>query len=174
MQTVFGIRDILERIRIRRSIPLTNGFGSGSDSLLRAVLRIRIRDPVPFWPLDPGPGIGFFRIPDPGSQIHIFESLLTIFWVKSSIILWKLAQIFFFSISKLKNVQFCEIFGYVKSYDNKFFFTPLFCCCFWIRDPRSGILDPGSGMGKIQDPGSGINSPDPQHWLRGLKDAKNC
>jgi hypothetical protein len=32
-------------------------------------------------------GIGFFRISDPGSQIHIFESLLTIFWVKSSIIL---------------------------------------------------------------------------------------
>jgi hypothetical protein len=30
-----------------------------------AVLRIRIRDPVPFWPLDPGSGIGFFRIPDP-------------------------------------------------------------------------------------------------------------
>ncbi len=29
------------------------------------VLRIRIRDPVPFWPLDPGSGIGFFRIPDP-------------------------------------------------------------------------------------------------------------
>ena len=26
-------------------------------------------------------------------------------------------------------------------------------------------LDPGSGMGKNQDPGSGINIPDPQHWL---------
>ncbi len=23
-----------------------------------------------------------------------------------------------------------------KKYDNKFFFAPLFCCCFWIRDPR--------------------------------------
>ncbi len=30
-----------------------------------AVLRIRIRDPMSFWPLDPGSGIGFFRIPDP-------------------------------------------------------------------------------------------------------------
>jgi hypothetical protein len=32
-----------------------------------AVLRIRIRDPVPFCPLDPGSGIRnrFFRIPDP-------------------------------------------------------------------------------------------------------------
>jgi hypothetical protein len=27
----------------------------------------------------------------------------------------------------------------------------------------SGIRDPGSGMGKNQDPGSGINIPDPPH-----------
>jgi hypothetical protein len=27
------------------------------------------------------------------------------------------------------------------------------------------FLDPGSGMGKNQDPGSGINIPDPQHLL---------
>jgi hypothetical protein len=33
----------------------------------------------------------------------------------------------------------------------------------------SGIRDPGSGMGKNQDPGSGINIPDPQHWLKILK-----
>jgi hypothetical protein len=32
------------------------------------------------------------------------------------------------------------------------FFSPLL---FW---------DPGSGKGKNQDPGSGINIPDPQHW----------
>ncbi len=38
-----------------------------------------------------------------------------------------------------KKFQFCEICGYIKRYDNKFFFTPLFCCCFWIRDSRSGI-----------------------------------
>ncbi len=44
-----------------------------------SVLRIRIRDPVPFWPLDPG------------SQTHTFESLVTVFWVKSFIFLWKLA-----------------------------------------------------------------------------------
>jgi hypothetical protein len=44
--------------------------------------------------LTPGSGIRnrFFpdpgsRIPDPGSQTHIFESLVTIFWVKNSIIL---------------------------------------------------------------------------------------
>ncbi len=42
----------------------------------------------------------------------------------------------------------------------KFFSTPLFSTCFWIRDPRSG-------MGKNQDPGSGINIPDPQHCHQG-------
>ncbi len=53
------------------------------------------------------------------------------------------------------------------------FFTPLFCCCFWIRDPKSGIRDPGSGMGKNKDLGSGINIPDLQHcrespnWIAG-------
>ncbi len=41
---------------------------------------------------DPGIRNRFF--PDPGSQTHLFESLVKIFWVKTSIILWKLAQIF--------------------------------------------------------------------------------
>ncbi len=43
------------------------------------------------------------------------------------------------------------------------FFSPLsFVVVF-----GSGIQDPGSGMGKNQDPGSGINIPDPQHcfWV---------
>jgi hypothetical protein len=30
----------------------------------------------------------------------------------------------------------------------------------------SGVRDPGSGMGKNQDPGSGINNPDPQHCFQ--------
>jgi hypothetical protein len=34
-------------------------------------------------------------------------------------------------------------------------------------DPGSEIWDPGSVMGKNQDPGSGINIPDPPHW-RGI------
>ncbi len=93
------------------------------------------------WIRDPEKVFSGSRISDPGSQTHIFESLVTIFWIKSSIILLKLAQIFFFSTSKLRNFQFCEICGYMKRYDNKFLFTPLFCCCFWIRDPRSGIRD---------------------------------
>jgi hypothetical protein len=43
------------------------------------------------------------------------------------------------------------------------FFSPLsFVAVF-----GSGIRDPGSGMGKNQDPGSGINIPNPQHWGKG-------
>jgi hypothetical protein len=39
----------------------------------------------------------------------------------------------------------------------KFFFHPCLLLLF---------LDPGSGMGKNQDPGSGINIPDPPHWFK--------
>jgi hypothetical protein len=53
---------------------------------------------------------------------------------------------------KLNNIQFCEICGYKKRYDNKFF------------SPLSFLAVFGSGMGKNQDRGSGINIPDPQHW----------
>jgi hypothetical protein len=42
----------------------------------------------------------------------------------------------------------------------KNFFSPLS----FVAVLGSGIRDPGSGMGKNQDPGSGINNPDPQHW----------
>jgi hypothetical protein len=48
----------------------------------KAVLQIRIHDPVPFcpWSRDPVSGIGFSRIPDP---TIISESLKPIFsWVK--------------------------------------------------------------------------------------------
>jgi hypothetical protein len=64
-----------------------------------------------------------------------------------------MAQIFFFSISKINNVQFCEILGYKKRYNNTFF------------SPLSFVPVFGSGMGKNQDPGSGINIPDLQHLL---------
>jgi hypothetical protein len=43
-----------------------------------AVFWIRIRDPVPF--LTPGSGIRNSFFPDPGSQSHIFESLVIIFY----------------------------------------------------------------------------------------------
>jgi hypothetical protein len=44
---------------------------------------LRIRDPVPFWPLDPGRVKN--KDPDPGlnNPYHISNSLETIFWVKN-------------------------------------------------------------------------------------------
>ncbi len=36
------------------------------------------------------------------------------------------------------------------------------------------FLDPGSGMAKNQDPGSGINIPDPQHWSPHLDGKEDC
>ncbi len=52
--------------------------------------------------LTPGSGIRNRFIPDPGSQTHIFKSLVTIFWVKKFYNSLKTGQIFFFSIPKLK------------------------------------------------------------------------
>ncbi len=123
-------------LRLKAAMDSSARYGTLSSILCRSsyfhlVLRIRIRDPVLFWPRDP---------------------LVTIFWGKSSIILWKLAQIFFFSISKINNFQLSEICGYKKRYDS--FFHPSLLFLF---------LNPGSGMGKNKDPGSGINIPDPQH-----------
>jgi hypothetical protein len=74
-------------------------------------------------------------ITDPGTQTHIFDSLVTIFWVKSSINSLKIGQIVFFSISK-NNLQFCEIKGYKNRYDNQFFSTLSFVAVF-----ESGIRD---------------------------------
>ncbi len=106
----------------------------------RPVLWIRIRCLF-------GPGIRNRFIPDPGSQTHIFESLvMTIFCVKSSIILWKLAQKFFLQHSKNKIIfNFVKFKASKKGTTTNFFFIPHCYCCFWIRDPRSG-------MGKNQDP----------------------
>ncbi len=66
--------------------------GSGSTTLTACIFSIyycSVADPDPgsgaF--LTPGSGIRNRFFSDPGSQTHIFESLLTIFWVKSSIIL---------------------------------------------------------------------------------------
>ena len=51
------------------------------------VLQIRIPEPVPFWPW-----IRRRFFPDPGSQTHIFDSLMTDFRVNSTIILSALAK----------------------------------------------------------------------------------
>jgi hypothetical protein len=48
------------------------------------VLHIRIRDPLPFWPLNPGLGMGKKSGPVSGmnNTDHFSESVETIFWVK--------------------------------------------------------------------------------------------
>ncbi len=93
---------------------------------------------------DPGSGLGFF--PDPVSQTYIFASLMTTFLVNNSIILYKLAHIFFF-------ISFIfVIFVAAKKGRTANFFHPSLLLLF---------LDPGSGMDKNQV--SGINIQDPQH-----------
>jgi len=76
-------RDSVLRIRIFQGIYLDNGTGTCSLNvsfiLLCAVLRIR--DPVPYWPRDPG--LVKNHDPDPGWTIGSYsESLETIFWFK--------------------------------------------------------------------------------------------
>jgi hypothetical protein len=44
------------------------------------MLRIQIRDPVPFQSVDPGSGME--KNPEPGSSDLIFENLVSVFWVK--------------------------------------------------------------------------------------------
>ncbi len=60
----------------------------------RPVLRIRIRDLVPFlsWIRDPEQAFSGSLISDPGSQTHIFDIIMTNFLVKSTIILSALAN----------------------------------------------------------------------------------
>jgi hypothetical protein len=70
----------------------------------------------------------------------------------------------FFSsaFQKQNNLQFCEICGYKKGYDNTFF-SPLPSLLLRFLDQGSEIRDPG--WVKNQDPGSGIIILDPQHWF---------
>jgi hypothetical protein len=67
-----------------------------------------------------------------------------------------LAQIFFFSISKKNNFQFCEICG-CKSGIAINLFPPLSIVAVF----GSGIRDPGSGIGKNQDPVARLKIPPP-------------
>jgi hypothetical protein len=66
-------------------IPDPSFFHPGSPDIFP------IPDPVSRSVADPDPGSGAFLTPgseirDPGSQTHIFERLVTTFWVKSIIL----------------------------------------------------------------------------------------
>jgi hypothetical protein len=92
---------------------------------------------------DPDPGSGAFltRDPDPGSGIGFFPDLGS-----------RIPTPYFLELSdKFLGKKFYNSLKTGPNFDNKFFFTPLFCSWFWIRDLRSG-------MGKNQDPGSGLKS----------------
>jgi hypothetical protein len=105
--------------------------------------------------LTPGSGIGFFRIPDLGSRLsdNFFgkkEGTGT-----GTLILCELAKILFLIFNFV-------MFEATKKGRTTNFFPSLFCnCCCWIGDQ-------GSWIDKYQDPGSGINIPDPQDWYRYL------
>ncbi len=62
---------------------------------------------------------------------------------------------FLFTIFLVLFSEMCEFCGCKKRMTTEIF-HPSLLLLFW---------DPGSGMGKNQDPGSGINIPDPQHCI---------
>jgi hypothetical protein len=92
--------------------------------------------------LTPGSGIGFFRISDPGSQTHIFESFVTIFLCKKFYNSLKIGPTFFLQLFKNKIIYNFMKFVATKEGMTSIFFSSL-----------SFVLVFGSGMGKNQDPG---------------------
>ncbi len=62
-------------------------------------------------------------VPDPGSQTHIFENLVTLFWIRSSIILSKLAN-FFLQHFKNKIIYNFVKFVATKKVWQQIFFPP--------------------------------------------------
>ena len=99
--------------------------------------------------------MGYSAFLTPGSQPHIFENLLTIL-VKKFYNSLKIGPNSFLQHFKIKiNLNFVK-FVATKRYDNKFFYSSLLLL----------FLDRGSGMGKNQDPGSGINILYPQSWYK--------
>jgi hypothetical protein len=127
------------------------------------VLQIRIRDQVPFWPLDPGSGIGFFRIPDP--NLYFWE-LSDNFLGKKFYNPLKIAPIFFLQHFKNKIIyNFVKFVAMKKVWQHIFFSTLSFVAVF-----GSGIRD-----GQNENPGFGINIPVPRagHICRWCCEGKN-
>jgi hypothetical protein len=90
--------------------------------------------------LTSGSGIRNRFIPDPGSRIPN-----SYFWELSDNFLGKKfynSLKFGPTVQQFKNKIILHSVKFVakKNVLQQSFFTPLFCSCFWIRDPRSGIL----------------------------------
>ncbi len=111
---------------------------------------------------DPNPRSGirnrFFRIPDLGSWIP-----KTYFWELSDSSLekkcynsLKTGPNLFLQHFKNRIISNFAKFMATKKGVTTIFYHLLFCCCFWIRDPRSGTPDPGWVKIRIGDkhPGS--------------------
>jgi hypothetical protein len=97
--------------------------------------------------MDPGSGIRnrFFF----GSQSHIFDSSMTNFWVKSTLILNVLAKEIFFTCLKKKLFTILRYMGLQRMEGQKnIFLPPLFVL----------LLYSGSGIDRNQYPGSAITS----------------
>jgi hypothetical protein len=60
--------------------------------------------------LDPGSRIGFFQIPNLGSETHNFDNLMTNFWVKSTLILECFGAKYFLYLYKNKIIYNFMIF----------------------------------------------------------------
>ncbi len=104
---------------------------------LQPVLRIRIRDPVPFWPLDPDPGSGIgSRIPNP-SFWELSDKLLS----KKCYISLKTGPTFFRQYIKNKIIlNFVKFVATKKVWQQIFFPHLSFVAVFgsWIRDKHPG------------------------------------
>ncbi len=109
---------------------------------------------------DPDPGSGAFLTP--GSQTHIYESLSENILGKNFNNSFKIGPNFF--LQHFKNKKVFNFAKFVTTSMITNFFHP--SLLFLFLDPESEIRDPGSGMGKNQDLGSGINIPYPQHWFK--------
>jgi hypothetical protein len=94
--------------------------------------------------MNPGSGIGFFRIPDIGSQTGFVGSLLTNFWVKGNKIISVLAKKCSLPIQTMVRQNFMI--------EQSFFPSSFGSVVGSIREPRSGM---------DKNTVSGINIPDP-------------
>jgi hypothetical protein len=136
--------------------PLVRGSVADPDPGSGAFLTL---DPDPgsgaFLTLDPDPGSGIGFFPDPGSRIPTpyFLELSDKFLAEKSL---KTGPNFFLQHLKNKIIfNFLKFVATKKGLTTNFFSPLSFVVVLF--------LDPGSGMDKNQDPGSGINIPDPQH-----------
>jgi hypothetical protein len=105
---------------------------------------------VPFWPLDPGSGIGFFRIPDLGSNPYFWE-LGDNFLGKNSNNSLKFGPNYFLQHFKNKIILNFVNFVATKISMTTNSFLPSLLLLF--LDLGSGIRDPGWVKIRIRDPG---------------------